>query len=1037
MKTLHTLLLLCLAFGTGYSHGAAPQPSGGALTGERYRVIVSTDIGGSDPDDFQSMVHYLIYADLFDTEGLIASPPHGGRKEHILEAISAYETDYPKLEAQSARFPSPRALRAVTTQGAINPAPAAGYSTATEGSRWIIQRARANDPRPLWILVWGSITDVAQALHDDPGIKPKLRVYFISSWNRRMDPAARDYVVQQHPDLWLIEADTTFRGMYVGGRQEGDLGNREFLSRYVKGHGALGDLLVSKKADIKMGDTPSVLYLMRGNPENPASESWGGAFARPDADRKYWTDNPDPALREGAFPGARTVNRWREDYLRDWQQRMAWLRTIPLSNADFEQPKLEGWTWWSRTGAGSAELSSDGRSGRGAARIRHDGEQDWAFSNSTRVKVQPGQVFTASAWTKGQGGVELAVVALAEGKVLTWSIGSDAVRASSQWERLSAAAEVPEGCDQIYLRFVGRGACDLLLDDVALRPGGPASIKKPPVRGHAQERVREKLDRGVVAMPMAGGDIYIGWRLLESDLPDTTFHLYRREGDAPPVRLSLEPLAQTTDFVDVKPPSGRLHYFLRPVNGGQEGPPSQSVSATTSATGQSYIRIPLDGGHTFQKVGIADLTGDGRYDFVIKQPNANVDPYVKYWKRSPGTYQIEAYQHDGALLWRRDLGWSIEQGVWYSPLVVFDFDGDGRAEIAVKTGEGDPRDPDGRVTSGAEWLSILDGLTGEEITRTPWPSRDGFPDYNYYCRNQLGVAYLDGKTPCLIVNRGTYNTIKIVAYEFHNRQLRELWSWNDREDGPRYRGQGAHILRAADVDGDGRDEVIFGAAVLDDNGAGLWSLGMGHPDHLTVGMLDPARPGLQIQYGFETRQQKNGICMVDAKTGQILWGLDGSTAHIHGSGLCADIDPAHPGVESYGGERDFPDKRWLFIAQGTLLATNDLGGLAPRAVYWDGDLQRELLVRGRLRDYGGEEHSTQIEGTVVAIADILGDWREEIITSVPGELRIYTTTIPATDRRVCLMQDRIYRLDVAGAAQGYFQIPGLTWLPSAEAGQTR
>lgn len=328
MKSIYVLLGLGLILGLA-SPGVrveAGQPAGGALAGERHRVIVSTDIGGSDPDDFQSMVHYLVYADLFDTEGLIASPPHAGRREHLIEVIQAYETDYHGLRAQSARFPSPDSLRAVSKQGATDPAPAEGFSTATEGSRWIIERARAADPRPLWILVWGSITDVAQALHDDPGIKPKLRVYFISSWNRRLDPAARDYIVQQHPDLWLIEADTTFRGMYVGGRQEGDLGNREFLARHVRAHGALGDLLVRKKADIKMGDTPSVLYLLRGDPEDPEGDSWGGSFVRPDPTRPYWTDNPDPVWREGNFPGARTVNRWRESYLRDWQQRMAWLR---------------------------------------------------------------------------------------------------------------------------------------------------------------------------------------------------------------------------------------------------------------------------------------------------------------------------------------------------------------------------------------------------------------------------------------------------------------------------------------------------------------------------------------------------------------------------------------------------------------------------------------------------------------------------------------------------------------------------------------
>jgi rhamnogalacturonan endolyase len=705
----------------------------------------------------------------------------------------------------------------------------------------------------------------------------------------------------------------------------------------------------------------------------------------------------------------------------------------PLRNADFEEPTLDGWTWWSRAGVGSAERSDEARTGRGAARIRHVGDRDWAFSNATRWNVQPGAVFTATAWIKGQGGGELAVVGLADGKVISWNIGGDTLRATLEWQQLSAEAHVPDGCDQIYVRFVGRGEGDLLIDDVTLRPGGRPRVEKPPVQGHARERVRENLDRGLLAMPREDGSIYVGWRLLDSDSPDTAFHLYRREDGGPASRLNRAPLVQTTDYVDVNPPTGELGYFVRAMIDGVELPPSEVAVATRSEAGQQFMSIPLDGDHTFQKVGIADLTGDGRYDFVIKQPNANVDPWHLYWKPSPGTYKVEAYRHDGTLLWRRDLGWSIEQGIWYSPFVVFDFDGDGRAEVAVKTGEGDPRDTDGRVTEGPEWLSILDGLTGEQITRVPWPSREGFPDYNYYCRNQLGVAYLDGKTPCLIVNRGTYNTIKIVAYEFHNRQLRELWSWNDREEGPRYRGQGAHILRAADVDGDGRDEIVFGAAVLDDNGTGLWSLGMGHPDHVTVGGLDPARPGLQIQYGFETRQAKNGICMVDARTGEILWGLNEPTLHIHSSGLCADFDPAHPGVESYGGERDFPDKRWLFTAQGESLGTNNLEGLAPRAAYWDGDLQRELLVRGRLLNFGGGAHSTRIEGTVLAVADILGDWREEIITSLPGELRIYTTTIPATDRRVCLMQDPIYRLDVAGAAQGYFQVPGLTRLPSASA----
>lgn len=554
---------------------------------------------------------------------------------------------------------------------------------------------------------------------------------------------------------------------------------------------------------------------------------------------------------------------------------------------------------------------------------------------------------------------------------------------------------------------------------------------KPKVQGFAKERVREKLDRGVVAMPMAGNKIYVGWRLLGSDPKDVAFNLYRRSGSGEPVKLNREPISKKTDFTDEQPPAGRQQYFVRAVTGSKEGKSSPSVAATPCAEGRPCISIKLDGNHTFQKAGIADLDGDGRLDFVLKQPLANVDPYIKYWKRSPGTFKLEAYRHDGKFLWRHDLGWSIEQGMWYSPYLVYDFDGDGKAEVAVKIGEGDPRDADGRVQSGPEWLAILDGQTGKERARVPWPSRDRFPDYNYYCRNQLGVAYLDGKTPCILVERGTYNVIKLAAFEFHGGKLRQLWTWEENEETGKYRGQGAHCLRAADVDGDGRDEVIIGSAVLDDNGVGLWTTGLGHPDHLTVGQLDPSLPGLQIEYGIESGRRSNTVCMVEAKTGNILWGLNEKTTHVHSSGLCADIDPAHPGVECYAGERDFKDKRWLFSAKGELLSTKDMGGLAPRAAYWDASLQRALLIKGRLSKFGGGELSPKIEGDVIAVADILGDWREEIITSLPGELRIYSTTLPAADRRMTLLRDPIYRIDVTGGAQGYYQVPGISRLPSA------
>ena len=322
MKHPISMLALALLAGTACNaYAQAPAKAGGAPDGPRPRVIVSTDIGGSDNDDYQSMVHLLLYADVLELEGLISSPPKAGRAAHLHEVIDAYEQDYPSL-GQHAAYPAPAELRGLVKQGAEDPAPAEGFSVATEGSRWLAERALAADERPLYVLVWGSITDVAQAVHDVPEVKERLRVYSIGSWNTSNDVAARDYLYGQHPDLWWIEANTTFRGMYVGGNQADDLDNRTFLDRHVRGHGALGQFLVDKLPAIKMGDTPSVLYLLSGDPNDPAGPHWGGRFVATGHGPHFWSDDPDPAQAEGKFPGAKTVNQWREAFLRDWQSRM-------------------------------------------------------------------------------------------------------------------------------------------------------------------------------------------------------------------------------------------------------------------------------------------------------------------------------------------------------------------------------------------------------------------------------------------------------------------------------------------------------------------------------------------------------------------------------------------------------------------------------------------------------------------------------------------------------------------------------------------
>jgi rhamnogalacturonan endolyase len=569
---------------------------------------------------------------------------------------------------------------------------------------------------------------------------------------------------------------------------------------------------------------------------------------------------------------------------------------------------------------------------------------------------------------------------------------------------------------------------------LAAAPNGGPPVK-PKVTGWATERVEEKLDRGMIAVAQGDGKVYLGWRLLKTDPAAIAFNVYRGTAGGDAERLNAEPLRRTTDFVDAAPPLDRENaWWVRPVVEGREGEGGGRAALPPNPPARPYVLIKLQGNYSVHKVGIGDLDGDGRYDFVVKQPLGAVDPGV--WRPSPDTYKLEAYKSDGTFLWRHDLGWSIELGVWYSPYVVFDLDGDGKAEVAVKTGEGDPRDAAGHVQTGPEWCSILDGRTGQEITRAPWPSREGRWGDNYgnrISRHMMGVAYLDGKTPCLLLVRGIYTIMKVDAYQYRDRKLRKVWSWTGEDENPPYRGQGAHTIHAADVDGDGRDEVLLGSCVVDDNGQGLWSTGFGHPDRFFVTDVDPSRGGLEVFYGLEVPRRENGVCLVEARTGKVIWGTRHPTEHI-ARALTADIDPSSPGMECWaatqGGSRAPKDPaitsgptRWLFSAQGKVLAEGrdipPLGGL----VWWDADRMRELENGGAISKWHGPVLTRGIEGKALAWADLLGDWREEIVAHVPGELRIYTTVIPAADRRLCLMQDPIYRLDVAFVAMGYEQPP--------------
>lgn len=255
-------------------------PNKGALFNERYRILISTDIGGSDPDDFQSMVHYLLYSNLFDTEGLISSAWGDGRAKDILDVIDVYEKDYPKLLKHSKNYPSPEYLRSITKQGEIAFAPYKGYRCPTEGSEWIIKCAKKEDDRPLYILAWGLLEDIAQALHDAPEIIDKIRVNYIAGPNKKWGLNAYEYIRREFPDLWIIEDNSTYRGWFNGGIQEGFYSNKGFVDAH-KDCGALGHYFATHLGGvIKMGDTPTVTYFLNGTPENPEGESLGGSFVR-------------------------------------------------------------------------------------------------------------------------------------------------------------------------------------------------------------------------------------------------------------------------------------------------------------------------------------------------------------------------------------------------------------------------------------------------------------------------------------------------------------------------------------------------------------------------------------------------------------------------------------------------------------------------------------------------------------------------------------------------------------------------------------
>lgn len=591
------------------------------------------------------------------------------------------------------------------------------------------------------------------------------------------------------------------------------------------------------------------------------------------------------------------------------------------------------------------------------------------------------------------------------------------------------------------------------------------------------QRQMENLGRGVVALPQASGKIYVGWRLLGTDPDDLAFNLYRTTGTAAPVRLNTTPLLATTDFVDTTAPTAAtspVAYFVRPILAGVEQPASATftVPATSlAAPALPYLSVPLtpppDGvtpdnlGYTYSAndCSAADLDGDGEYELIVKwDPSNSKDNSQSGYT---GNVFLDAYRLDGTRLWRIDLGRNVRAGAHYTQFMVYDLDGDGRAELACKTADAtidgrgtvignataDFRNRDGYILTGPEYFTIFDGLTGAALATTNYlPARNADPtsanvsawgdNYgNRVDRFLAGVAYLDGTRPSLVMCRGYYTRAVLVAWDWRDGRLTRRWTFDSDDGTPghsTYRGQGSHSLTIGDVDGDGRDEIIYGAAAIDDNGRPLYNTRLGHGDALHLSDMDPDRPGQEVWMVHEEPGSygPTGSELRDARTGALLLGVSGQNSDV-GRGVAYDIDPRHRGYEVWSA------RSGLYSAKGELISASRPSPM-NFAIWWDADLLREHLdgttiskwnwltnASATLLSATGAASNNSTKATPNLSADLLGDWREEIVlrSADSREIRVYTTTIAATNRLPTLMHDAQYRLAVAWQNTAYNQPP--------------
>ncbi|MEK3769042.1 rhamnogalacturonan lyase [Paenibacillus sp. FSL R5-0887] len=564
----------------------------------------------------------------------------------------------------------------------------------------------------------------------------------------------------------------------------------------------------------------------------------------------------------------------------------------------------------------------------------------------------------------------------------------------------------------------------------------------------ASARQAEKLNRGLVAVKVSSG-VFVSWRLLGTEELSVSFNLYRNG-----TKVNVTPITDSTNYQD-NAGTTSSSYTVRAIVGGIE----QSDSPAANVWANNYLDVPIQipaGGTTPDGVSytysandasVGDLDGDGEYEIVLKwDPSNSKDNSQSGYT---GNVYLDAYKLNGTRIWRIDLGKNIRAGAHYTQFLVYDFNGDGKAEVVCKTADGtvdgvgvtlgntsaDYRNSSGYILTGPEYLSVFSGQTGKTLTTIDYvPARGTVSSWGDNYGNRVdrflaGVAYLDGVHPSIIMARGYYTRTVVVAFDWNGSALTRKWTFDSNSStNAGTAGQGNHSLSVADVDNDGKDEIIYGALTIDNNGATLYNTGLGHGDALHVGDLNPNRPGLEVFKVMENTSSPYGAAVWDAANGTVLWGV--YTGKDTGRGMAADIDPNYPGEEVWA------HGVGLYSITGTKISSSMPS--VNFGIWWDGDLSRELLDGVKIDKWNPASNSVTnlLTGASVASnnstkatpslqADLLGDWREEAIwrKSDNSALRIYTTTNITTNKIYTLMHDPVYRLSIVWQNTAYNQPP--------------